>query len=281
MFTFINGQIVKEEEATILATDLSYQFGYGLFETIKCDGGIPLFFEDHYKRLFKSSKELKMEFPVSEEELSNWVIDLLKANKLQKARVKLIISKRLEGKFNVSIFAAQLETIPESCKLIAKKTIRDLESLSSRHKSTSRLDYHLDYMEAVENRFNDALYINEKNELLECTRSNIFLIMEDRIITPKVESNILDGVMRNIILRIAEKENIVIEEKNVHSLYLNRAKGFFVANAIIGIMPVSDLRVEDKEYNFSIHPEVISLKNSLDAEIQEYVRKSALVKAFG
>ena len=43
MLVFLNGQILKEEDAKISISDLSYQFGYGLFETVKCEQGIPIF----------------------------------------------------------------------------------------------------------------------------------------------------------------------------------------------------------------------------------------------
>ena len=96
MLTFLNGEIIKEEDAKISIGDLSYQFGYGLFETIRCEGGIPLFFEAHYKRLAHSAKEIGMSFPVDMPEIRKWVLQVLEANKLTKARLKIIISKRPE-----------------------------------------------------------------------------------------------------------------------------------------------------------------------------------------
>jgi len=277
MLVFLNGQIIKEEDAKISISDLSYKFGYGLFETVKCEQGIPIFFESHYKRLTHSAKELGMAFPIEQEEVRNWIKSVLSANKLTQARIKIIISKRIEDKFNVLVMVSPLEKPPGSYSVLSYKLSRDSKSVSFRHKTTSRADSYVAYKKAMESGFNDALYINEKNELIECTRANVFLVMEDKIITPLLESGILSGVTREKVFEIAKRENITVEEKNVHSLYLNKAKGIFITNAIIGLMPVSRVKFEEKEYNFSTDPKTISLKNYYDAEINSYINDSNLV----
>ena len=277
MLVFLNGQIIKEEDAKISVSDLSYQFGYGLFETIKCDQGTPIFFESHYKRFTHSAKEIGMAFPVEQEEVKKWIKEVLSANKLTQARVKIIISKRLEEKFNVFIMTSPLEKLPASYSLLSYTLSRDTKSVSFRHKTTSRADSYVAYKKALEEGFNDALYINEKNELIECTRANIFLVMEDKIITPLLESGILSGVTRSKIIEIAKSENITVEEKNVHSLYLNKAKAVFITNAILGLMPVLRIKFEDREYNFSSDSKILSLKNAYDDEIQEYLKASRIL----
>ena len=271
MQVFLNGQIIKEEDAKISISDLSYQFGYGLFETIKCEQGIPLFFESHYKRLTHSAKELGMPFPVEQEEVRNWIKSILNANKLTQARIKIIISKRIEDKFNVLVMASPLEKLPGSYSLLSYTLSRDSKSVSFRHKTTSRADSYVAYKKALEEGFNDALYVNEKNELVECTRANMFLVMEDKIITPLLESGILSGVTREKIFEIAKKEGMTVEEKNVHSLYLNKAKSVFITNAIVGLMPVSRVKFEDKEYSFSMDLKITSLRNAYDGEAQKYI----------
>ena len=275
MQIFLNGQIIKEEDAKISISDFSYQFGFGLFETIKCEQGIPLFLEAHYKRLTHSARELGMAFPVDLDGIKKWIKDLLDANKLKNARLKIIVSKRAEDKFNVLILAGELEKPPQSFLLLGRKLLRDPNSVSFKHKTTSRADSHLLYKEALEKGFSDVLFFNEKNELLECSRANVFLVMENKIVTPLLESGILSGVTREKIIEIAKKENIAVEEKNVHILYLNKTKDVFITNAIIGIMPVSKVVLEDKEHIFSPSSLTIRLKNAYDAQLSEYLRKSS------
>ena len=269
MLVFLNGEIIKEEDAKISINDLSYQFGFGLFETIKCQNGIPIFFEDHYKRLTQSAKEIGMHFPIESDEVRKWIIDLLKANKLQSARVKIILSKKLDDKFNVSIFSSPLEKLSESYSLISYKLSRDINSISFKHKTTSRADSYFAYKKALEEGFNDVLYINEKTELIECSRANIFLVMEDKIITPLLESGILSGVTRSKVLELAKRHSLHIEEKNVHSLYLNKAKDVFITNAIIGIMPVSRIKFQDKDFFFKISPTTKELNNEHNLLVDE------------
>lgn len=273
MYAFLNGQIVKEEEAKINISDLSYQFGYGLFETILCKDRVPVFIENHYKRLSHSARDIKIGLPVDLDEIKKWINEVLAANKLSDARIKIIVSKRAEDKYNILILASHVEKLPYSYSLLCKKLSRDPNSVSFRNKTTSRADSYVSYIEAKEQGFNDVIFVNEKNELVECTRENIFLVMEDKIITPTLESGILSGVTRLKLFEISKKEGILIEEKSVHSLFLNKAKGAFVTNAIIGIMPVSKIKKEDKEYSFATLGAITRLRNSYDAEIQEYIAK--------
>ena len=274
MQVFLNGQIIKEEDAKISISDLSYQFGYGLFETVRCEQGVPLFFESHFKRLTHSAREIKMPFPISLEEVKSWIKDTLSANKLKSARVKIIISKKVEDKFNVLILASLPEQLPGSYSLLAKTLSRDHNSISFKHKTTSRADSYVAYKEALDAGFNDVLYLNEKNEIIECTRANIFLVLENKVITPSLESGILSGVTREKVIEVAKEGNILIEEKNVHSLYLNKAKDVFITNAIIGLMPISKVKLQDKELTFLHDSMTIRLKNGYDACIQEYLKKS-------
>lgn len=274
MLVFLNGQIIREEDAKISINDLSYQFGFGLFETIKCEQGIPVFFESHFKRLDHSAKDMGMPFPVDGDEVKKWIKELLAANKLSSARIKIIISKRLEDKFNVLILTAPLEKLPSSYSLLGYRLSRDPNSVSFRNKTTSRADSYVVYKDALEKGFNDGLYINEKNELIECTRANIYLVVENKIITPRLDSGILSGVIRSNVFEIAKAEGIQIEEKNVHSLYLNKANSAFVTSAIIGIMPVSRIKLLDKDYSFSQSQIITRLRNSFDSCVQEYIRKN-------
>ena len=261
MLVFLNGQIIKEEDAKISISDLSYQFGYGIFETIRCEEGVPLFFEAHYKRLTKGAKEVGMPFPIEINEVKDWLISVLTANKINNARVKILISKRLElgaEKFNVLITPTAVMPLLETYSLLGKYIYRDPRAFSFVYKTTSRADSYIAYKEANEAGFNDALFINEKNELIECSRANIFLVLGDRIITPELTTGILSGVTRNIILDICKKENIILEEKKANTLYLNRANDVFITNAIIGIMPIAKIKLEEKEHTYSSRNQLVS-----------------------
>lgn len=272
MLVFLNGQIIKEEDAKISINDLSYQFGYGLFETLKCIQSTPIFFEDHYKRLTHSAKEIGMAFPIESNEFNNWVKEVVSANKLTNARIKIVLSKRLEDKFNVLIVASPLDSLPGYYSLYGYTLSRDSNSISFRHKTTSRVDSYFAYRKAHEEGCNDALYLNEKNELIECTRANIFVVLEDKIITPLLESGILSGVTRSKILAIAKKQEIQIEEKIVHSLYLNRASEVFMTSAIIGVMPVSKVKLPDKELNFTSGNVTAKIKSGHESLVKDHLK---------
>jgi len=274
MLVFLNGQIIREEDAKISINDLSYQFGYGLFETIRCEEGTPVFLESHYKRISIGAKELGMIFPISLTDLSTWIKQTLNVNSFTCARIKVIVSKRTEEKFNVLIIASPPEQYPLSCSLITKVLIRDPDSISFRNKTTSRADSYKYFVEAKSKGFEDILYLNKNNELLECSRANVFLSVDDKLVTPPLSCGILSGVTRSKIIEIAKKEALNLEEKNVHRLYLNKATGVFLTSSIKGVAFVSKVVFEDKEYLFKDTPIINRLRNAYDAEVQEYLKKN-------
>lgn len=254
MLVFFNGKIIEEESAKIGINDLAYQFGYGLFETMQARDGKIFFFEDHFKRLKKGSDFIKMNFPIAPEELKKWILDLLSANKSKSARIKIILSKKIEDgneKFNLLILSSALEKEKESFSLISKNFL--IQNPLLRHKTTNRLEYFLLLREAQSEGFDDAICFNEKNEITECTRANVFLVLENKIITPSLNFYILPGVTREKVIHLCKRENILIEEKSVHSLYLRKAKEVFITNAIIGVMPISKIKLPDREYTFKDH----------------------------
>ena len=169
--------------------------------------------------------------------------------------------------------ASPLDPLPPSYSLICHRLSRDGDSVSFRHKTTSRADSYLSHKKALEAGYNDTLYLNDKNELLECTRANILLILEDKIITPRLDQGILSGVTRNKIFEIAKEEGIQIEEKSVHSLYLNKAKEVFISSAIIDVMPVSRIKAEDREYKYLTAITIDKITQSYKLMIKRYIEK--------
>ena len=93
MFIFLNGRIINKKEARISPADRGFLFGDGLFETMRSYSGKIFALEEHIERLFSSAKVFSLEIGYSEKELAQACDELLDANKLKDARIRITVSR--------------------------------------------------------------------------------------------------------------------------------------------------------------------------------------------
>tara|TARA_B110000459_G_scaffold120142_1_gene132439 strand:- start:4535 stop:5089 length:555 start_codon:yes stop_codon:yes gene_type:complete len=141
---------------------------------------------------------------------------------------------------------------------IYKEYTKPINKLST-FKSSSSLLYVLASISSKENNLDDHLILNENNQIIESTNSNIFLLVEDNIITPPVESGCINGVMRLEIIKIIKELGINIIESNIEKEDLSKAKEIFLSNVINGIIWVGGY--ESKRYYNLISKKIIENLN--------------------
>ena len=110
---------------------------------------------------------------------------------------------------------------------------------------------------AQENDFQNAILINERKELVGATDSNLFLIRQNKIITPSLDSGCINGIVRKKVLEHLRKtEGKVVEETAVSPFELLKADEVFLTNSISGIQSVD--RYRKKNFTDSVAREVRS-----------------------
>ncbi|MCE3224097.1 MAG: putative Aminodeoxychorismate lyase, partial [Nitrospira sp.] len=85
----------------------------------------------------------------------------------------------------------------------------------------------------------DSLLLNWREELTECTISNLFFLSGRTLCTPALECGILDGITRTIVMTLAQEEGLSIEEGHYQLAHLQRAEECFLTNTTMEIMPVT------------------------------------------
>jgi branched-subunit amino acid aminotransferase/4-amino-4-deoxychorismate lyase len=95
--------------------------------------------------------------------------------------------------------------------------------------------------EARSKNMDEALFLNEKGLLTEGSGSNIFLVKDKVLITPRFEAGILPGVTRVVVFELAAKLGIKVKEKNVRLVELLQSDEAFVTNSAIEIVPVTEV----------------------------------------
>ena len=249
---WLNSKLIDIDKAKISIFDRGFLYGDGVFETMRSYAGIVFKLDAHMSRLFKSLKALGIRPPYSKKYLEAVIAKLLKVNNLKSAYIRLAVT-RGEGRFgisykdkfspNVVIVAKEFEGYPDWMIRQGLRTkaagIRVNEySPLSRIKSLNFLNYILARYEAKHDRFDEAILLNTKGYVAEGATSNIFLVKRKALITPSLETGVLPGVTRKVIIDIAKALKIKVKEKLVSRRELLNADELFLTNSLAEVLPV-------------------------------------------
>ncbi|VAV82942.1 Branched-chain amino acid aminotransferase [hydrothermal vent metagenome] len=253
---YINGRIVAGNKARVSVFDSGLCFGYGLFETMKVDGGSILFFDEHIRRLKSGARDLGIKTP-TKKELALAINKLLKANNNFKGTIRLKImitagelafGSKPTSKPTVIITTEEVDTEALQKRLekgITAVTLRApefaLREPSSAHiKNLNYLPSILGRAHATKQRAAEGIFIDTKGRVLEGTASNVFIVKGRRIITPPLYG-ILPGVTRAVVIGLDKK----IKEATATERALFAADEAFVTGSTSGVVPL--IKVDGKK----------------------------------
>ncbi|MGX9134701.1 branched-chain-amino-acid transaminase [Rummeliibacillus sp. JY-2-4R] len=217
---FLNGNLVKKEDAKISVYDHGFLYGDGVFEGIRSYNGNVFRLQEHLIRLYESAKSILLTIPYTMEEMTEIIKETLKANDLQSAYIRLIIS-RGEGNLGIDpstckgasviVIAEPLALFPaelyETGISIVTASSRRVPSdvLSPKTKTLNYLNNILVKIEAQQAGVTEALILNKEGYVAEGSADNIFIVKGNKVITPPAYVGALEGITRNVILEIANE----------------------------------------------------------------------------
>lgn len=271
-----NGKIT-ENTAISMEENRAFLYGDAVFETLKTLDGKILFAEDHYFRLMASMRILRMEIPVvfTQEYLEEQVKSLLSAmdNAHASYRVRITCYRKNGGKYTPKnrsidyiISAEPLNTTVYTMdnsdyEVEIYKDFHVSKHLLSTLKTTNKLVHITASIFAEENNHQNCLLINDEKNIIEAIQSNIFLVKDNIISTPKLEDGCLNGIMRKQIIQLIEKaENLVLEERSISPFELQKADELFLTNTIQGIQPITKYR--KKSYQNVVSTQLLGMLNA-------------------
>lgn len=255
---YINGELVERTEARVSAFDRGLLYGYGLFETMRSYGGRVFCIDRHLSRLMRSAEMLAIDTALDAAELGRAVYDTVSANKLDDARIRLTVtagegerslSPPTSGSLTIMVVAERLE-LPKSTayKNGIRAAIvggrRNSQSPLSGLKAIGYLESLLARSQAAAAGADEAVMLNERGLVAECSTSNIFIVASGRLLTPSVESGILPGITRDVIMELASGLGVEASECDVAVADLFNAGEAFITNSVIEVLPV--VEVDDR-----------------------------------
>ena len=223
----INGTLFDKEDAKISVYDHGLLYGDGVFEGMRSYGGKVFRLEQHLRRLWDSAKAIWLEIPLSRQALAREVDRTLEVNAIEDGYVRLIVT-RGAGTLGLDadktadpqviiitdhIALYPIEFYEKGLEIVTASTIRNHPgALNPRIKSLNYLNNILAKIEGAHAGCVEALMLNHQGEVAECTGDNIFLVRDDRLLTPPISAGILDGVTRGAVIELARGAGYEVRE---------------------------------------------------------------------
>jgi len=244
-----------------------------VYEVIRIIEGVPLFLEDHYRRLKESFHLLGRKLTISEEALKTKIHQLTKVCGQKNCNVKVMVYPEQEQQ-NLLIY---LSKYYYPTKEEVEKGVPVGLLLWERQEPNAKIMNHI-YKEVVskkirEQKVFEVLLVNRQNNITEGSRSNVFFVKGNKVITASGE-HILKGITRQYVLEACKKAGVEVIEKLVHVNELNSMEGVFLSGTSIKVLPVSG--IDEMVYQSGIHSTVIAIRNQFDLLVDEYVKNYKL-----
>lgn len=260
-FFFLNSEIIEE---SIPFRSLFY--GEGVFETFRCKGNIPRFFDDHLDRLEKGANLLAIPFP-ERGNIKEQVLNSLDKTGIRDAYVKICLLSTGNKIFyhrptssSILIVVGEYRGSKEQVSVCVSSRKRSQDSVLSRIKTFNYLGNIIARREAIEKGYDDTIFLNVSDEVTEASSSNIFWMRGRGLFTPYLESGILSGITRKLILEIAGELGYEINERKFKLTYLLNSDFAFLTNSLVGMIYVNRI---NEQYMPSIPKEFLKFKERL------------------
>lgn len=249
----INGKLVPKEQATVSVYDHGLLYGDGVFEGMRSYSGQVFRLFAHLERLWESARAIALEIPTTPADLAEEVNKTLKVNELQDAYIRLLVTRgsgslgldpNRTSNPQVIIITDKIALYPEEfytqgLDLVTASTIRNHPAaLSPRIKSLNYLNNILAKIEGLRAGCVEALMLNHKGEVAECTGDNIFIVKKGKLMTPPIDAGILEGITRSAVIDLAKMLDIPCVETAMTRHDVLVADECFLTGSAAEVIPV-------------------------------------------
>ncbi len=258
-FIWMDGKFLPWDDAKTHVLDHSLHYGSAVFEGIrgyKIDDRVAIFrIDDHIDRLFKSANALKIKISYNKEQLKEIIIELVKKNRMKNdfyirpliwlgsgdlkalpsdnpTRVMIAVFERdkyfgADKELKVKI-SPYMKPRPESFPSGVKVAGAYVNSM-------------LAQMDAKGDGYDDAIILDHRGLVVEGTAGNIFLVKNNTLLTPSLETGIIPGITRDSIIEMANDLQLNVEETDIKVEQLFSADEVFLTGTALEITSINEI----------------------------------------
>ncbi len=241
-YAWLDGKLVRADEARVSLFDRGFLQGDGCFETIRIHRGAPFRFDAHVARLRRSLEILGLTASLSDAEFRQTARSVVEASGLQEGLVRITVTAGEEDRGpSVAVTSRPLPKAPSRARLIVAKSVRRAPGPLSQCKTISRAAESTALREAQRAGAFDAILLNPDDRVVESSARNVFAVVEGTMITPPIDEGALPGVTRAAVLELAAALRIRAEETPLRVETLMTAEEVFLSGTGVGILPVAQV----------------------------------------
>ena len=250
---YIDGKLYDKEDAKISVYDHGLLYGDGVFEGIRSYAGKVFRLKQHLDRLWNSAKAIWLEIPMSQDAMAKAIQDTLATNGILDGYIRLVVTRGVGtlgldpnrcSQPQVIIIADKITLYPDELyqkglEIVTVSTQRNHPAaLNARIKSLNYLNNILAKIEGLQAGCIEALMLNHKGEVAECTGDNIFLTRGGKLLTPPTDAGILEGITREAVMELARDAGIEVREIPLtkHDVFI--ADECFLTGTAAEVVPV-------------------------------------------
>lgn len=256
LLVWLDGKLVPRSQAVVNVFDHGLLYGDGVFEGIRIYNGRIFELQAHVDRLYESARAIRLEIPFPPTVWAEAISQTAAANGFRDCYVRVVVTRGV-GPLGISpvrcgrpacfVICDALELYPRELYergmsvITCSVTRNAANALSSRVKSLNYLNNILGKLEAIDAGVPDAIMLNADGHVAEATAANLFIVRRGVLATPTVACGILEGVTRNVILRLARELGIPSEQRVVPRFDLYVAEECFLTGTGAEVMPITEI----------------------------------------
>jgi branched-chain amino acid aminotransferase len=270
-----NDQLVETSVALLSPGQVGYLNGWGVFSTIRVSDGVLFAWERHWARMHRDAALMRVPFPEDSGWMHSHLMKLVEANEAREATLRVAVIRNRGGMFegegisrdfDMVAFTTYLKDWGTSVKLALVPHGRHAASRFAGVKVTSWAQNLVCYEEAHARGFDEALLLNERGEVSECTSANILAAKGDTVFTPPLHSGCLPGVTRELLLDAVHAPGLAVRERDLLPADLEDMDEVFMTSTTRDLLPVVEiegLRIRSKG----------TARERLNAAFQRYIQE--------
>jgi len=253
----IDGKFYPKSEAKVSVYDHGLLYGDGVFEGIRAYDGVVFKLKEHINRLYTSAHTIMLDIPISKEKMTRAVLDTLKRNKLKDAYIRLVVTRgvgdlgldpRKCSKATIIVITEPRISLHSQDKkekgittMIAWVKRDPVDATSHEVKSLNYLNSVLAKIESNVAGVDEAICLDKTGFVCEGVAENVFIVQEDKVITPPTATGALRGITRSVVMKLVEKLGYPLIERNITPNDLFTADEVFLTGTAAEIAPVREV----------------------------------------
>ena len=258
LYINFNGEILSADSKLLAVANRAFRYGDGLFESMRLMKGQLKFADLHADRLQRGMRALKID---GYSQMDTWFLkekveQLASRNKTRHGRLRLTVYRDSEGLYtptqNKMGYCLELVPMDEPRYFLNDKgLIMDIftelkkpTNYLSNIKTCNSLIYVLAGIFKTQNKLDDTFLLNQDGNLCEAGSSNIFVWYQSHLYTPALSEGCVEGVMRQVVIKLAKQSGIPFTEAQINPDILYEADEVFLTNATKGIQWVMGFGVK-------------------------------------